>query len=83
MIFSTFRVNMLGKWIFVFVWPLFLFGAGGWLTPDNYDAYLDAYANANNIERSKIRIVDAAGKDAVLEVDEGAGYVKKGTVTQE
>jgi competence protein ComEC len=31
MIFSTFRVNMLGKWIFVFVWPLFLFGAGGWL----------------------------------------------------
>ena len=22
---------MLGKWIFVFVWPLFLFGAGGWL----------------------------------------------------
>ncbi|MEE1090459.1 MAG: ComEC/Rec2 family competence protein [Paludibacteraceae bacterium] len=31
MIFSTFRVNQLGKWIFVFSWSLFLFGAGGWL----------------------------------------------------
>lgn len=31
MIFSTFRVNQLGRWIFVFSWSLFLFGAGGWL----------------------------------------------------
>lgn len=31
MIFSTFRVNQLGKWIFIFSWSLFLFGAGGWL----------------------------------------------------
>ena len=31
MIFSTFRVNQFGRWIFVFSWSLFLFGAGGWL----------------------------------------------------
>ncbi len=31
MIFSTFRVNQLGRWIFVLSWSLFLFGAGGWL----------------------------------------------------
>ena len=31
MIFSTFRVNQLGKWIFIFSWSLFLFGSGGWL----------------------------------------------------
>ena len=31
MIFSTFRVNQLGRWIFVFSWSLFLFGVGGWL----------------------------------------------------
>lgn len=31
MIFSTFRVNQLGRWIFIFSWSLFLFGAGGWL----------------------------------------------------
>ncbi len=30
-IFSTFRVNQFGKWIFVFSWSLFLFGTGGWL----------------------------------------------------
>ena len=30
-IFSIFRVNQLGRWIFVFSWSLFLFGAGGWL----------------------------------------------------
>lgn len=31
MIFSTFRVNQFGRWIFVLSWSLFLFGAGGWL----------------------------------------------------
>lgn len=45
MIFSTFRVNILGKWIFIFSWSLFLFGSGGWLLrrtqlPDLADASL-------------------------------------------
>ncbi len=31
MIFSTFRVNQLGRWIFILSWSLFLFGVGGWL----------------------------------------------------
>ena len=48
MIFSTFRVNILGKWIFIFSWSLFLFGSGGWLLRQRVMPDIDELSRVNH-----------------------------------
>ena len=48
MIFSTFRVNQLGKWIFIFSWSLFLFGSGGWLLRQKQMPDIDELSHRNH-----------------------------------
>ena len=48
MIFSTFRVNILGKWIFIFSWSLFLFGSGGWLLRQGQVPDIDELSEVNH-----------------------------------
>ena len=48
MILSTFRVNQLGRWFFVFSWALFLFGSGGWLLRQKQMLELGELSNTNH-----------------------------------
>ena len=48
MIFSTFRVNQLGKWIFVLSWSLLLFGSGGWLLRQTQMPAIDELTRADH-----------------------------------
>ena len=48
MIFSTFRVSKLGKWIFIFSWSLFLFGSGGWLLRQRVMPDIDELSRVNH-----------------------------------